>query len=39
MRLWAGQVPITEVLGTPVPDDQCPAGTPVPDYVQQWRRS
>ena len=39
MALWAGHVPITEVLGDPVPDDLCPPGTPVPDYVRQWRRS
>jgi nitroimidazol reductase NimA-like FMN-containing flavoprotein (pyridoxamine 5'-phosphate oxidase superfamily) len=39
MRLWAGHVPITEVLGEPVPDDLCPPGTPVPDYVRDWRRS
>lgn len=38
MRLWAGQVPIIESFGTPVPDDACPTGTPVPQYVQDWRR-
>jgi len=35
-RLWAGVVPITEVLGTPLPDEHCPPGTSVPDYVTAW---
>lgn len=38
MRLWAGRVPIVEVLGEPVPDDLCPPGTPVPDYMRSWSR-
>ncbi len=37
-RLWAGVVPITEVLGTPVPDEHCPSGTPVPEYIREWGR-
>jgi uncharacterized protein len=38
MRLWAGQVPIHQSFGDPVPDDLCPPGTPVPDYVRAWSR-
>lgn len=38
MTMWAGHVPITEVLGDPVPDALCPPGTPVPDYVHGWSR-
>lgn len=37
-RLWAGVVPVTEVLGTPIADDHCPPDTPVPDYVTAWTR-
>ena len=36
--LWAGTVPISERFGEPVPDQHCPAGTPVPDYVRAWSR-
>jgi nitroimidazol reductase NimA-like FMN-containing flavoprotein (pyridoxamine 5'-phosphate oxidase superfamily) len=39
MRIWAGQVPITEAFGEPVPDALCPPGTPVPDYVRAWSRT
>jgi uncharacterized protein len=39
MRLWAGHVPIHQAFGDPVPDDLCPPGTPVPDYVRAWSRS
>lgn len=35
-QLWAGVVPVTEVLGTPIADGHCPPGTPVPDYVTAW---
>ncbi len=38
MRLWAGRVPIVERFGDPIPDELCPAGTAVPDYVRSWRR-
>lgn len=36
-RIWAGWVPITESFGEPVADDLA-QGTPVPDYVRDWRR-
>lgn len=39
MRLWAGHVPMVEVFTEPVPDDLCPPGTPVPEYVRGWSRS
>jgi nitroimidazol reductase NimA-like FMN-containing flavoprotein (pyridoxamine 5'-phosphate oxidase superfamily) len=35
-RLWAGRVPVHETLGTPIPDEHCPDGTPVPVYVREW---
>lgn len=35
--VWAGHVPIREVLGTPVPDERG-AAYPVPDYVERWTR-
>jgi nitroimidazol reductase NimA-like FMN-containing flavoprotein (pyridoxamine 5'-phosphate oxidase superfamily) len=35
--VWAGHVPIREVLGTPVPDERG-AAYPVPDYVENWTR-
>lgn len=34
--LWAGRVPVREVLGTPVADEHCPTGTPLPRYMAQW---
>ncbi len=37
--LWAGVVPITESLGTPIADQYVPSGTPVPDYMQTWSRN
>ena len=39
MRLWAGRVPLAEHFGEPVPDDLCPPGTPVPEYVRAWSRA
>ncbi len=39
LRLWAGRVAIRESFGEPTPDDRCPPGTPVPDYVRAWSRS
>ena len=39
MRLWAGRVPLAERFGEPVPDELCPPGTPVPDYVRAWSRT
>jgi uncharacterized protein len=39
MGLWAGQVPLAEVFGEPVPDSLCPPGAPVPDYVRAWSRT
>ncbi len=35
--VWAGHVPIREVLGEPVPDE-AGAAHPVPDYVRAWSR-
>jgi nitroimidazol reductase NimA-like FMN-containing flavoprotein (pyridoxamine 5'-phosphate oxidase superfamily) len=36
--VWGGHVPIVESYGEPAPDEFCPAGTPVPDYVRAWKR-
>ena len=36
--IWAGQIPIYEQLGVPIPDQFVPQGTPVPDYVAEWNR-
>lgn len=37
-RIWAGVVPLREDFGAPVTAVDCPAGTPVPDYVSGWHR-
>ena len=37
-KIWAGYVPITEILGEPVADELA-TGIPLPDYVRAWRRS
>ncbi len=39
LRIWAGHVPLVEGFGHPVPDEHCPPGTPVPDYVRGWSRA
>ncbi|PRX92259.1 pyridoxamine 5'-phosphate oxidase family protein [Allonocardiopsis opalescens] len=31
---WAGVLPLTRRLGTPVPDPALPPGTPLPDYLR-----
>ncbi|MFW5419023.1 pyridoxamine 5'-phosphate oxidase family protein [Nocardiopsis sp. CNT-189] len=33
---WAGVVPITTVVGDPVPDPGMPAGAPLPDYLRRF---
>ncbi len=35
--IWAGQIPIYEQLGVPIPDQFVPQGTPIPDYVAAWK--
>jgi nitroimidazol reductase NimA-like FMN-containing flavoprotein (pyridoxamine 5'-phosphate oxidase superfamily) len=37
-RVWAGNVPLRESFGTPVPSDDCLAETPVPAYIRTWSR-
>lgn len=37
--VWAGQVPVVEAFGAPVPDEHCIEPERVPDYVRGWRRS
>ncbi len=36
--LWAGTVPLLESFGAPVPSAQARSETPVPAYIQGWRR-
>jgi len=38
LPVWAGVVPIKTVVGTAVPDDRLPAGTPLPDYIDHFNR-
>lgn len=38
MALWAGQVPLSESFGEPMPDALTPPGTAVPAYVTAWSR-
>ncbi|TDD91136.1 pyridoxamine 5'-phosphate oxidase family protein [Actinomadura rubrisoli] len=34
--VWAGQLPLRVVAGSPVPDDYVPADMPVPDHLAGW---
>jgi len=36
LSIWAGEVPLTLVPGTPAPDDRCDSA--VPEYLQPYRR-
>ena len=36
LPVWAGVVPVREVLGAPRPAPDLPAATPVPAYVRSW---
>jgi hypothetical protein len=38
LPVWAGVLPVTTVVGAPVPDDAQPAERPVPAYVSGYRR-
>jgi nitroimidazol reductase NimA-like FMN-containing flavoprotein (pyridoxamine 5'-phosphate oxidase superfamily) len=34
--VWAGEIPVHTVLGTPIPDDKVLPGVEVPDYLDGW---
>jgi uncharacterized protein len=34
--VWAGEIPVTTVLGTPIPDDKVLPGVELPDYLEGW---
>lgn len=36
--IWAGNIPIYEQLGAPIPDRFVPPGTAIPNYVINWKR-
>ena len=38
-RTWAGVVPLNIVPGTPIPDDRCDTGIPVPAYASAYSRT
>lgn len=38
LNFWAGVLPLSVVAGTPVPDARLAAGTPVPHYMEGYRR-
>ena len=38
LDVWAGEVPLTQTVGTPIDDPKLKAGVPVPDYVAQYSR-
>jgi nitroimidazol reductase NimA-like FMN-containing flavoprotein (pyridoxamine 5'-phosphate oxidase superfamily) len=38
LPIWAGVLPVTLELGSPVPDGTAPEGTPIPDYLETYRR-
>lgn len=39
LPVWAGELPIRVVAGTPVPDEHVPAGLPVPDHLVGWGKN
>ena len=38
-RTWAGVVPLSTVPGTPIADDRCDPGIPVPAYARAYTRT
>lgn len=36
LPVWAGELPLKVVAGTPLPDEHVPAGMPVPDHLVGW---
>jgi hypothetical protein len=38
-RTWAGVVPLNIVPGTPLPDDRCDPGIPIPAYASAYSRT
>ena len=38
LPIWAGVVPMSESLGTPIPAPDLVDDYPVPDYVRSWSR-
>lgn len=38
LRIWAGQVPISLVAGSAIPEPDLPAGVELPDYLSPYRR-
>jgi hypothetical protein len=39
LEVWAGVLPLRLVTGEPVDDELLRAGTPVPRYVREYRRT
>lgn len=38
LDVWAGELPLTQTVGTPIDDPKLKAGVRVPDYVAQYSR-
>lgn len=38
LPVWAGHLPLSVAPLSPVPDPNLPVETPVPEYLQRWRR-
>ena len=38
LPVWAGVIPLQQVAAAPIPDPQLPSNTPLPEYVQNYRR-
>jgi len=36
-RVWAGVVPVDQVLGTPIPASNLDSSIPLPGYIERWR--
>ncbi|HET9803730.1 MAG TPA: pyridoxamine 5'-phosphate oxidase family protein [Candidatus Acidoferrum sp.] len=38
LPVWAGVLPLAQTKGTPIPDERLKSGTPVPEYMANYKR-
>ncbi len=38
LNIWAGEIPVAEAFGPPIPDPLLRPGIPMPEYVGNYRR-
>jgi len=38
LKVWAGEIPVAQTFGAPIPDPQLKAGIDLPEYLRNYRR-